>query len=88
MDIKKSAYDVIVIGAGHAGIEAAWAAATMGSKTLVILLHLDTVGMMSCNPSLGGVGKGHIVFEVSALGGLMPQLATQSYLQVRMLEYT
>lgn len=85
MDRQKSAYDVIVVGAGHAGIEAAWAAATMGSKTLVVLLHLDTVGMMSCNPSLGGVGKGHIVFEVSALGGLMPKIATQSYLQVRML---
>ena len=57
----------------------------MGSKTLVIILNLDTIGMMSCNPSIGGVGKGHIVFEVSALGGLMPKLATKSYLQVRML---
>ena len=85
MDTRNSVYDVIVVGAGHAGIEAAWAAATMGSKTLVILLNLDTVGMMSCNPSLGGVGKGHIIFEVSACGGLMPKLATQSYVQVRML---
>jgi glucose-inhibited division protein A len=85
MNMKNPEFDVIVIGAGHAGIEAAWAAANMGSKTLVIILNLDTVGMMSCNPSLGGVGKGHIVFEVSALGGLMPKLATQSYLQVRML---
>jgi tRNA uridine 5-carboxymethylaminomethyl modification enzyme len=85
MDIKRSEFDVIVIGAGHAGIEAAWAAARMGSKTLVTILNLDTVGMMSCNPSLGGVGKGHIVYEISAFGGLMPQLATKSYLQVRML---
>lgn len=83
--MKNPEFDVIVIGAGHAGIEAAWAAANMGSKTLVILLNLDTIGMMSCNPSLGGVGKGHIVFEVSALGGLMPKIATDSYLQVRML---
>jgi len=85
MDIKKSEFDVIVIGAGHAGIEAAWAAARMGSKTLVTILNLDTIGIMSCNPSLGGVGKGHIVYEVSAFGGLMPQLATKSYLQARML---
>lgn len=81
----KNKYDVIVIGAGHAGIEAAYAAAKMGSKTLVLVMNLDTIGMMSCNPSIGGVGKGHIVFEVSALGGLMPQLCTKSYLQVRML---
>ena len=85
MNIKNPDFDVIVIGAGHAGIEAAWASANMGSKTLVVLLNLDTIGMMSCNPSIGGVGKGHIVFEVSALGGLMPKLCTQSYLQVRML---
>ncbi len=86
MNITNSEFfDVIVIGAGHAGIEAAWASATMGSKTLVVILNLDTIGMMSCNPSIGGVGKGHIVFEVSALGGLMPKLCTQSYLQVRML---
>ena len=85
MNMKNPEFDVIVIGAGHAGIEAAWAAANMGSKTLVVILNLDTIGMMSCNPSIGGVGKGHIVFEVSALGGLMPKLCTQSYLQVRML---
>ena len=85
MNSKNPDFDVIVIGAGHAGIEAAWSAANMGSKTLVVILNLDTIGMMSCNPSIGGVGKGHIVFEVSALGGLMPQLCTQSYLQVRML---
>lgn len=78
-------FDVIVVGGGHAGIEAAYAAARMGSKTLMITLHLDRVGLMPCNPAIGGIGKGHIVFEISALGGLMPKLCTQTYLQARML---
>lgn len=78
-------FDVIVVGGGHAGIEAAYAAARMGSKTLMITLHLDRVGLMPCNPAIGGIGKGHIVFEISALGGLMPQMCTQTYLQARML---
>lgn len=78
-------FDVIIIGAGHAGIEASYAAARMGSKTLLLTLHLDRIGLMPCNPAIGGIGKGHIVFEISALGGLMPQLCTQAYLQARML---
>ena len=78
-------FDVIVVGGGHAGIEAAYAAARMGSRTLMITLHLDRVGLMPCNPAIGGIGKGHIVFEISALGGLMPQLCTKTYLQARML---
>lgn len=78
-------FDVIVVGAGHAGLEAAHAAARMGSKTALITLSIDKIGLMPCNPSVGGVGKGHIVFEVSALGGLMPRLCTQTYLQARML---
>ncbi len=78
-------FDVIVVGGGHAGIEAAYAAARMGSKTLLITLNLDRIGHMPCNPAIGGIGKGHIVFEISALGGLMPQLCTQTYLQARML---
>jgi tRNA uridine 5-carboxymethylaminomethyl modification enzyme len=78
-------FDVIVIGGGHAGIEAAHAAAIMGSKTALISLSIDRIGLMPCNPSVGGVGKGHLVFEVSALGGLMPQLCSKTYLQVRML---
>jgi tRNA uridine 5-carboxymethylaminomethyl modification enzyme len=78
-------YDVIVVGGGHAGIEAAHAAAKMGSKTLLLSLDLDKIGLMPCNPSIGGVGKGHIVFEISALGGLMPKLCSQTYLQARML---
>lgn len=78
-------FDVIVVGGGHAGIEAAYSAAKMGSKTLLISLNLDTIGLMPCNPAIGGVGKGHIVYEISALGGLMPKLCTKTYLQARML---
>ena len=78
-------FDVIVVGGGHAGIEAAYAAARMGSKTLLVTLNIDRIGYMPCNPAIGGVGKGHIVFEISALGGLMPKLCTQTYLQARML---
>lgn len=78
-------FDVIVIGGGHAGIEAAHAAAKLGSRTLMVTLDLDKIGLMPCNPAIGGVGKGHIVYEISALGGLMPKLCTKSYLQARML---
>jgi tRNA uridine 5-carboxymethylaminomethyl modification enzyme len=78
-------FDVIVVGGGHAGIEAAWTAAHMGSKTLLVTLKLDRIGQMSCNPAIGGIGKSHIVFEISALGGLMPKLCTKTYLQARML---
>ena len=78
-------FDVIVVGGGHAGIEAAHAAAKMGSKTLLVTLNIDTIGLMPCNPAIGGVGKGHIVYEISALGGLMPKMCTKTYLQARML---
>jgi len=78
-------FDVIVVGGGHAGIEAAWAAAQLGSKTLLVTLKIANIGQASCNPAIGGIGKGHIVFEVSALGGLMPKICTQSYLQAHML---
>ncbi len=78
-------FDVIVIGGGHAGIEAAYASANMGSKTLLLTLKKDKIGWMPCNPSVGGLGKGHIVYEVSALGGLMPKLCSKTYLQARML---
>lgn len=78
-------FDVIVVGGGHAGIEAAHISAKLGSKTLLISLSKDKIGLMPCNPSIGGVGKGHIVFEVSALGGLMPQLCSETHLQARML---
>lgn len=85
MNFKTYDFDVIVVGAGHAGIEAAHAAATMGSRTLLITLSTEKIGWMPCNPAVGGVGKGHIVFDISALGGLMPKLCTKTYLQVRML---
>jgi len=78
-------FDVIVVGGGHAGVEAAYAAANMGSKTALITLDIEKIGLMPCNPAIGGVGKGHIVFEISALGGLMPKLCTKTYLQARML---
>ena len=78
-------YDVIVIGAGHAGIEAAHAAAVLGAKTAVFTLTLDFIGNMPCNPSIGGTAKGHLVREIDALGGLMGVAADATFLQSRML---
>ena len=76
---------MIVIGAGHAGIEAAHAAARLGAKTAVFTLTLDLIGNMPCNPSIGGTAKGHLVREVDALGGLMGLAADATFLQSRML---
>lgn len=78
-------YDVIVIGAGHAGIEAAHAAAVLGAKTAVFTISLDFIGNMPCNPSIGGTAKGHLVRELDALGGVMGLAADATYLQSRML---
>lgn len=78
-------YDVIVIGAGHAGCEAALASARMGNTTLVLTANIDTIGLMSCNPSVGGVGKGHLVKEIDALGGEMGKAADHSAIQFRKL---
>ena len=79
------AYDVAVVGAGHAGLEAALASARLGAKTALFTLSLDLVGNMPCNPSVGGSGKGHLVFEIDALGGEMGRAADSVMLQSRML---
>src|SRR6188472_4349298 len=78
-------YDVIVVGAGHAGTEGALAAARLGAKTALLTTNCDTVGQMSCNPAIGGLGKGQIVREVDALGGAMGRVADATGIQFRML---
>lgn len=78
-------YQVIVIGAGHSGCEAVLAAARMGCKTLMLTANIDTIGLMSCNPSIGGVGKGHLVKEIDALGGEMGKAADATAIQFRRL---
>ena len=78
-------YDVIVVGAGHAGCEAACAAANLGSKTLLITLDMNKIAQMSCNPAMGGIAKGQIVREIDALGGQMGINADKTLIQSRML---
>src|SRR4026208_2465116 len=78
-------YEVLVVGSGHAGIEAALAAARIGCRTLMLTQNLDTIGQMSCNPAIGGLAKGHIVREIDAMGGAMALNADATGIQFRML---
>ena len=80
-----NSFDVIVIGGGHAGIEACIATAKMGCNTALISMSIDTIGRLSCNPSIGGSAKGHLVKEIDAIGGVMPLIADRSGLQFKML---
>ena len=83
--IKEFYYDAVVVGAGHAGIEAALALARTGNNTLILSVSLDNIGYLACNPSIGGTAKGHLVREVDALGGQMGITADKTLTQLRML---
>ena len=81
----KDIYDVIVVGGGHAGAEAAAAAANLGSKTLLVTMNLQTLGQMSCNPAMGGIDKGQIIREIDAMGGYSGLISDSSAIQFKML---
>ncbi|MBI5682142.1 MAG: tRNA uridine-5-carboxymethylaminomethyl(34) synthesis enzyme MnmG [Deltaproteobacteria bacterium] len=85
MTKENNTYDIIVIGAGHAGCEAGLAASKLGLKTLVLTINLDTIGLMSCNPAIGGLAKGHLVKEIDALGGEMARVIDETGIQFRIL---
>src|SRR3979490_2026531 len=81
----KSRYDVVIVGAGHAGCEAARACARLGLKTAMITMNVDLIAQMSCNPAIGGIAKGHLVREIDALGGVMGELTDAVGIQFRLL---
>src|ERR1700751_4948133 len=83
--MKLTKYDVIVVGAGHAGCEAARACARMGLRTAMITMNLDLIAQMSCNPAVGGIAKGHLVREIDALGGVMGEVTDSVGIQFRLL---
>lgn len=83
--MQNQSFEIVVIGAGHAGVEASLACARMGLKTLLLTMNLDSIGMMPCNPAIGGTGKGHLVREIDALGGEMGLAADDTLIQMRML---
>lgn len=84
--MSKSSFDIIVVGGGHAGAEAAWAASRLGAKTLLLTMRRDTIAKMSCNPAIGGLAKGQIVREIDAMGGLMGLAIDATGIQFRMLK--
>src|SRR5436190_22586605 len=81
----QSRYDVVVVGAGHAGCEAARACARMGLRTAMVTMNIDLIAQMSCNPAIGGIAKGHLVREIDALGGVMGQVTDAVGIQFRLL---
>src|SRR5262245_44568175 len=84
MPVFDEEFEVVVIGAGHAGCEAANAAAQLGAKTAIVTFSLDLIAQMSCNPAIGGIAKGHLVREIDALGGLMGRVIDQTGIHFRM----
>src|SRR5947207_13989349 len=85
MQVLRGVYEVIVVGAGHAGCEAALACARMGRKTLLLTMNLDSVALMPCNPSMGGPAKGHLIKEIDARGGELGRNTDRTFIQIRRL---